>query len=357
MKVYIKFIIYNFLKSLLYVSSIIFCLILILNLLTEFEFFREINVKYYFPIYLSLLNSPSLMFEMFPFIFLISTQSCFLNLMKNDQIQTLKYSGLKNTQIILILLSTSLITGILIISVFYNLSSNLKNIYLDLKNNYTSDNKYLAVITNNGLWIKDNINNKINIINASKINDKFLTNVSITELDVEFNVNRHIESEQIDITKNEWIIVNPTIYSGNEKKQIKSMIFESNFDYERIQSLFSNLSSLSIFELFELKSNYKILNLSTTEIILQLQKIFSYPIYLCLMTLLATIIMFYLKKNQNSTLKISFGLFLSVIIYYLNNFLYVLGKTEKINIILSVWAPLLILMIINSIYILKINEK
>ena len=357
MKVYIKFIIYNFLKSLLYVSSIIFCLILILNLLTEFEFFREINVKYYFPIYLSLLNSPSLMFEMFPFIFLISTQSCFLNFMRNDQIQTLKYSGLKNIKIILILLLTSLVTGILIISLFYNLSSNFKNIYLDLKNNYTSDNKYLAVITNNGLWIKDNINNKINIINASKINDKFLTNVSITELDNDFNVKKHIESKEIDITKNEWVIFNPTIYSGNEKRQTKLMKFKSNFDYERIQSLFSNLSSLSILELFELKNNYNVLNLSTTEINLQLQKIFSYPIYLCLMTMLASIIMFYLKKNQNSTLKISFGLFLSVIIYYLNNFLYVMGKTEKINIILSVWAPLLILMIINSIYTLKINEK
>ena len=53
MKVYIQFLIKNFLKSLLFVSSIIFCLIFILNILTEFEFFREINVKYYFPIYLS----------------------------------------------------------------------------------------------------------------------------------------------------------------------------------------------------------------------------------------------------------------------------------------------------------------
>ena len=72
MKVYVQFILINFLKSLLFISSVIFSLIFILNLLTEFEFFREINVKYYFPIYLSLLNSPSLMFEMFPFIFLIS---------------------------------------------------------------------------------------------------------------------------------------------------------------------------------------------------------------------------------------------------------------------------------------------
>ena len=55
MKVYIKFLVINFLKSLIYVSAIIYFLIFILNLLTEFEFFREIDVQYYFPIYLSLL--------------------------------------------------------------------------------------------------------------------------------------------------------------------------------------------------------------------------------------------------------------------------------------------------------------
>ena len=69
MKVYIKFIIKNFLKSLIFVSTIIFCLIFILNLLTELEFFRQIDVKYYFPIYVSILNTPSLLFELFPFFF------------------------------------------------------------------------------------------------------------------------------------------------------------------------------------------------------------------------------------------------------------------------------------------------
>ena len=109
MKTYIIFLINSFLKTLLYVASIIFCLIFILNLLTEIEFFREIDVKYYFPIYLSILNSPSLLFEMFPFIFLISTQFYFINLMKNNQIETFKYFGLKNTKILLILLLTTFI--------------------------------------------------------------------------------------------------------------------------------------------------------------------------------------------------------------------------------------------------------
>ena len=188
MRVYIKFLVKSFLKALIFVSFIIYILIFILNVLTEFEFFREIDVEYYFPIYLSLINSPSLLFEMFPFIFLISSQVCFINLMKNDQIQTFKYSGLKNSKILFILSLTSFLTGILIIALFYNLSSNLKNIYLDLKNNYTSDDKYLAVITNNGLWIKDNIDGKTNIINASKIDGEFLIEASITELDKNFNV-------------------------------------------------------------------------------------------------------------------------------------------------------------------------
>ncbi len=357
MKVYIQFIIKIFLKSFAYVTSIVFALVLILNLLTEIEFFKDINVNYLFPIYVSFLNSPSLLFEMFPFIFLISTQIFFINLFKDQQIEILKYSGLKNIKIVIILMSTSLITGLLLIGLFYNLSSNLKNIYLEMKNNYTSDNKYLAVITNNGLWIKDNVNKNINIINASKINDRFLINASITELDSEFNVINHIESEKIDISKKNWTLKDASIYKGNEKIIKKNLNFYSNFDYERIQSLFSNLSSLSILELFELRKNYILLNLSTTEINLQINKITSYPIYLSMMTVLAAIIMFNVKRFKSNALKISFGLFSSVLIYYMNNFFNVMGKTEKIPIILSVWGPIIFLIIISFIYTVKINEK
>ena len=357
MKIYIKFIILSFLQSFIFVTSVIFCLVFILNLLTEIDFFKDINVKYYFPIYVSFLNSPSLIFEMFPFIFLISTQIFFINLLKNQQIQTLKYSGLKNSKILTILIFSSFLTGIIISTFFYNLSSNLKNVYLELKNTYTSDDKYLAVITNNGLWIKDNINNNINIINASKIDDRLLLNASITELDFQFNVKRHIESEKIDISSKNWVVNNPTVYVGNEK-EIKNFInFYSNFDYERIQSLFSNLSSLSIIELFELKKNYSLLNLSTIEVGIQIHKILSYPLYLCLMCFLAAIIMFNTKQFKSNTFKISIGLFFSVLIYYMNNFFNVMGKTEQIPIIFSIWTPIFVLFIINSIYTFRINEK
>lgn len=357
MQTYIKFIINCFLKSFLFVSLIVFCLVLILNILTEIEFFRQKNVVSYFPIYISFLNSPSLVFEMFPFIFLVTTQVFFINLFKDQQIQTFKYSGLKNSRILNILILTSFGIGILLISIFYNASSSLKSIYLELKNNYTEDDKYLAVITNNGLWIKDSNDNKVNIINAAKIDNTFLIEASVTEFNKNYEVIRHIKSPKIDISNNNWLIYDATIYKGNDKSKNNLIKFYSNFDYERIQNLFSNLSSLSLLKLFDLRENYKLLNLSTTEVNLQIQKIISYPLYLSLMTILSTIIMFNTKRFRSDTLKISIGLFFSVIIYYMYNFFNVMGKTEKLPITISIWMPLFFLIIVNIIYTYKINEK
>ena len=357
MKTYVKFLILSFLKSFFYVFMIMLSLVFILNILTELEFFRDIDVDTIFPLYLSLLNSPSLIFEMFPFVFLLSTQVFFINLFNDNQIQIFKYSGLKNINIVGILSSISILTGIFIILIFYNLSSNFKNVYIDLKNKYSSDDKYLAVITKNGLWIKDKIDGKINIINSSKIDEKYLINTFITQFDQNYNLLKNIYSEKIDIRTNEWIGYNARVIENNQSIKSEQIILRSNFDYKKIQSLFSNLSSLSILELLDLLENYKTLNYSTTEVKLQIYKIFSYPIYLTLMTILSSIIMFNTRMFKSSTFKISIGLFSSVLIYYLNNFFYVMGKTEKMSLIPSIFIPLTVLLVINMIFVYRINEN
>ena len=67
--------------------------------------------------------------------------------------------------------------------------------------------------------------------------------------------------------------------------------------------------------------------------------------------------MFNTKQLKSSTLKISIGLFFSVVIYYFNNFINVLGSTEKISVVQSIWAPLIFLLCVNIIFMRKINEK
>ena len=357
MRVYIKFISTVYLKSLIFVFLIMTSLVFILNILSELDFFKDENVSISFTLLLSLLNSPIQVFELFPFIILITIQLFFIKFFENKEIDIFKYSGLKNSSILYILSGLSILTGILIITIFYHLSSNLKNIYLEIKSGYTTDGKYLAVITKNGLWIKDKINNKVIITNASTIEQNYLTDIFITEFDENFNVIRNIKSNKIDISSKKWEIVNAKIYEENSYSNRELLFLKTNFDFKRIQTLYSNLSSLSLIELYQLRENYKKLNYSTTEVDMHLSKLISYPIFLLLITLLSSVIMLNIKQIRGTTIKISIGLFLSVIIYYLNNFSYVLGSTERISIILSILLPLLILILINCLTLYKINEK
>ncbi len=357
MRVYIRFISSIFFKSLIFVFFVMFSLVFVLNLLTELEFFKNENVTTGFTLLLSLLNSPALIFEMFPFILLITIQLFFIKLFENKEIDIFKYSGLKNSSILIIVSALSLITGILVVTVFYNFSSNFKNIYLEFKSKYVTDGKYLAVVTKNGLWIKDKIENKIIITNSSSIDEKYLLNSFITEFDSEFNVIRNIKSDKIDISNKKWNIINARVYNQNNYVDEQNISLKTNFDLKRVQTLYSNLSALNLFELYELRNNYKKLNYSLTDINLHMLKLASNPLYLLLIAIFSSLIMFNIKQIKSSTFKISVGLFFSVIIYYLNNFSYVLGGTEKISLVLSIFTPLIVLSTINSFMVLRINEK
>ena len=357
MKTYTKFLINGFIKSFFNVFFVMISLVFILNILKEIEFFNDKEVNSLYPIYLSLMNSPSIIFEMFPFIFLIATQFFFLKLFNNDEINIFKYSGLKNIRIINLLSFISFFIGILTITVFYSLSSNLQHYYLQVKNQFSDDKLYLAVINKNGLWIKDVVNNQTSIINSSKIENNFLTNTFITTFDENFNLIKSLKSDKIDIKDNEWLIYNPTIFRDNISQKTDLIKFKSNFNQKRIESLFSNLSSLSLLKLIDLRKNYKLLNYSTVDVDIQIYKIATYPLFLAIMTILSSIIMLNTKKSSSKVLKIIIGLFFSVLIYYINNFFNVMGSTEKLPLMVSIWTPIIFLSLINLIMLVNINEK
>ena len=357
MKTYIKFIISLFNISFLKVFIIFFLVISISGILEEINFFKSIDINFLYIVFLSLLNAPSVIFEILPFIFLLSTQIFFINLIDRNELEIFKYSGLNNFKIIKILGAYSFVFGLFFVIIFYNFSSILKNSYLLTKNQYSSDNKYLAVITANGLWIKDEINNDINLINANKVYNQYLLDVSITQFDKDFEILRILQSKKVDISGFEWKVFQPIILQNNIEIKKDILLFKSNFDLKKINSLFSNLSSLSILELINLRKSYKSLNYSIVEIDSHLYKTLSYPLYLTLITIFSAIIMFNIGYQKNSFFKITLGILFSVIIYYVNYFINILGVNQKIPLFLSILLPLIMLTIINFTSIIKINEK
>ena len=73
-KVYQNYISKQFLSTFVKTVFIFVALAFILNIFEEINFFKDLNVSIGLPIFLTLLNIPSIIFDIFPFIFLITTQ-------------------------------------------------------------------------------------------------------------------------------------------------------------------------------------------------------------------------------------------------------------------------------------------
>ena len=358
MKIYQKYLIKDFIFIVLKVSFIFCILGLIMGILEELNFFSDFDVKYYFPIFLVLLNLPSIIYEIFPFIFLISSQFIFLNLLEKGELNTFKSHGLTNFKLIKLIALMSFLLGLFIITLFYNFSASLQFKYLDIKKNFTNDNKYLATITENGLWIKDEDEKIINFINAKNFSFNSLEFVDIIQLDKDFNFIRNIKSERASIENNNWKLSNSQIIDKNNiVSEEKEFYFSSNFNYEDINNLFSNLSSLTIWKLLELKKDYLSIKYSTTEIDYHFQKILAYPFLITIISVLSATLMLNIGYQKQKLYLIVFGIVLSVIIYYVNFFFGTMGKNEKLPLIVSIWTPIVILFMISLIGLVRINEK
>ena len=357
-KVYQLYLIKSYWKTLFFISLIFFSLSVILNIFEEVSFFKGINVNTLYPLFLTLLTSPTIVYETFPFIFFISTQFLFIRLMDKEELDIFKKVSLSNIKLIGILSASSLIISLILITIFYNLASNLRFMYLEMKNKYSGDNKYLAIVTENGLWIRDEIDGYTNIINAEKIDDKILKSVTINQFSYDYVNIKNIVAEEINIENKEWVIKKGSFSKVNQGlKTEENVIFRTNFDAEQINKLFSDLSSLNIIQLNKLKNDYSNLGYSLTNINIHIQKLISYPIYLTVMTIFASVIMLNVKRNKSKLFHLALGILLSVFIYYINYFSTLLGQNERLPEILSIWLPLIIISLFCAIGLVRINEK
>ncbi len=359
-KNYEKYLTKLFLKNVLTIIIVFVFLSFFLNIFEEIKFFENKDNNLYYPIILTILNIPSIIFEILPFIFLLGVMFFFISLFEKDEIELLRSHGINNFKITTIISLVSLILGVLIIIIYYSFSANLKSLYLNIKYQYSNSGDHLAVVNEDGLWIKENSKDesKLYIINATNYRKDTLENIKITELDKNYKLLNTIIAKKADIKFNEWKLFNVKIYSDvKETKDMINYTYSSSFNGKIISNLYSNLNSLNIFQLIKLKENYESIGYSATEVKLHLNKIYSVPFYLTLTTIIGALLMFKLNFIKSKFFLIVIGVVVSVIFYYMNYFSILFGKNETFPVLVSIWLPQVLIFLICGLGLTKLNEN
>ena len=360
-KILLGYILKNFFRYFFLVVIIIYAFGIILNLFEEIEFFKKINVSIFLPLMLTTLFVPSTIFNLLPFIIFVSSMLYIIKIRNNKDLLILKVNGFSSLKIFFIFALTSFFLGWIFLMIINPLTSSMLQFYEKTKSKYARDIEHLVSFNKNGLWIKENFNNGTRIITADKPKETELINIKIIELDDNFLLKNKIFSEKANIENFEWSLSNVTVFRNKnsiyEKTYYQNYKIKSFYNHEKIINLFNNSNTLSFNDLLFkkdklIKKGYNISFLDQTK-----HSMLVFPFFLSLMTGIASILTMHTLKRSENFKFIIVGLATCIFVYYIKDLSLALGKTGRLPIVLSIWAPTLVLSLFTFIGLLQINEK
>mgnify|MGYP001430323051 CR=1 FL=1 len=357
----INYLLKGYLKTFFKITLLFYCFGIILNLFEEIEFFKDSDVSFFTPLVLTSLYIPSLVIQLLPFIIFVTSLTFITQIRNNKNLLTLKILGYSNFRIFFIFAITSFLLGWLMLFLINPVTSIMSKYYEKTKGYYSKDIDHLATYNKNGLWIKEKIETNQRIISAKKPNGYNLEQVTIFHLDKNSSLMEKITAKKAYIKDTMWILYDVKIFKPINglmtENQLNIFKIETIYNYERINSLFRNFDTLSFIDLI---LNYdELIDSGYTRNFLNqsLHSMLSLPFFLFLMTAIASIITLNTLKKSNNFRFIVLGLIISALVFYAKDLSIALGQTDRIPLVLGVWAPVIALSLFTFIGVLQINEK
>jgi lipopolysaccharide export system permease protein len=312
------------------------------------------------PIQLSFMIIPSIVINMLPFILFLSSMWVLIKLKNNRDLLSLRTFGISNVKFIVLFSSVAFIIGIITLTALNPITSIIVKYYEDIKGSYDLDKSHLASIGTNGIWIKEEIGKNINIIQSGKLKDNFLINVSIYKFNKNNLLVERIEAKQANIRDTTWLIEDGYTIQFQDKNitnDFENLIFYSTFNREKLNSIYSNLDTISFYKL--ITESKELVARGYNAKLLKEKKHFylSLPFFLVLMVLLSGIFTLNSNERKQNVYYVFLSIITCVIIFYFKSFSTALGATEKIPLLLSVWSPIIILFLFCSASMIQFNEK
>ena len=358
--VILKYLTKEFLKVVFNITFIFTCLGFILNLFEEINFFKDYDVGIELTMAMSILFVPNLIYNIFPFIIFLSGIWFFLKIKKTDEIIALKTSGISNLSIINVPSFLAVALGIFLVTSVSPITSVMIKKYESLKNSYEKEKESLASVTVNGIWIKEKTPEKNYIIKSSKYDNFYLVNVSIYEFDNDYNFIRRIEAKKANISTSTWKLDDVIITDRDGKvlsENTNIFYYKSLYDINKIKSLYSNLDTISFWNIKKEITLLEERGYSTKEMEAKMQQSFAFPFFLLSMVLLSGVFTLGTNFKENSWTYVFIAIITSVIIFYFNDFSSALSKTDKLSVEISVWMPIVIIFIFSAVGMIHANQK
>ncbi len=355
----------------IYIKNILLVLLIFLFLIFLIDFieiYRRASEKVNFNkdnlitflVYLSFLKSPSTLKNILPISILISSVITFIKWRKNNYFVIVRTIGISLKKTIFLPCVLVLFLGLLSLIFLHPLANFTDNKYKTLEKKYFGYKVVESVsLSKNGIWIRKKNDDGFLIIKAQNItkNKNVLNNVEIFRFDNNNNFISKIIADTASLRENTLLLKKGKNFNTKiNNKSFESFSIRLSDRLKTFDLTSENAENMNILQLYKYILLMKKLGVNYSNHLTHLLKELLQPFLMIAMILICAPLI--LKNNDRKfpLTIVCLTILIGFIIYFLVDFMYVLGSIEKLNPFIAGIGPVGICLLIGCYLVSAFDE-
>ncbi len=297
-----------------------------------------------------MLKLPYLMEQVVPFAFLFGAMWTFTRLSRNRELVVVRAAGVSAWQFLTPALFISLILGLISITVFNPIASDLYARFHSIESDIVGERQDLLDVSQNGFWLRQGTGDTHSIIHSKNASEGG-TRLEVVEVYVFQNVDdwvRRINAPRAQLKDGYWELSDAKVLEIDRPvTEYAAFKLKTSLTKEKIQDSFADPDTISFWALPGFISMSEAAGFSALKHKMHFHSMLSLPLLLCAMVLIAASVSIRYSRSGGMSQLIMIGVLAGFALYFLSDISRALGISGNMPIALAAWAPTIIAMLLG----------
>ncbi len=346
-------------KYLLINFLIISILIIFISLLELSRTISDDDKSIFNYVYLSFLKFPSILNEIIPFVTILSISFLVRNLISNNEFVSMRNLGYSIFDIF-----KPVSIAVFIMGLIFLLFINPLSVFMETKFDKKIDNKdnslYSIKISDNEMWIKNEIDQEnSSFINIKKINLRNMNASNIKIVLINNDSNKFIMAENGEFNKNIFSLYNVKYYDfkNEEYKNLKNYNLIINFNKDNLINSISKYKLVPFYKYLNHTKTLSKFNLYSSEIGLYYLSEVLKPVFIVVLAFVIFGFTSKFQRNENFFKVLFTAILIGFLIFLLKELITKLTINLTLNFLFSYLIIFLIPLFIGLYQIIKVENE
>ncbi len=308
---------------------------------------------------LALLRVPQISQEVLPFAVLGAGMGLFWRLTRTHELVVTRAAGVSIWQFLLPPLAVAVVIGIVAFSVLNPLAAVLMKRYVQLESLVLKQQTSIITVSKTGLWLRQVEGDQVFVIQAEKVagTGEQLDRVMVLRFNQQDHFLGRWDAERAILEPGFWRL--EAVWESVPQappKRLETVRIATEMTRDRLNDNFAPPETISFWQIPGYAEVLESAGFPAERLRLQFHRLLAQPLLFAAMVVIAATFAMRPPRRGGVTVVIGLGIVVGFVLYFLSNFVFALGLSGKLPLILAAWTPTCISLMLGVAMLLHLED-